>query len=95
MRFRVELTDEAGDELRGLAPVPRRTVRRALDALSLDPFGLDTKELDDYPGRRRAIADGYRILYTRGDEPRTLSVFRIRPRGTAYEEFERTPPSDG
>ena len=77
MRFRVELTGEAGDELRGLAPVPCRTVRRALDALVLDPFGLDTKELDDYPGHRRAIADGYRILYTRGDEPRMLSVFRI------------------
>ena len=41
----------------------------------------------------RAVADGYRVLFTIGrahDGPNLVRVFRIRPRSTAYVGYERT-----
>ena len=88
MRYRVELTDEASDELKRLAPGPRSIVRRQLRSLASDPHGAACKELTNNPGAHRAVADGYRILYRLTVAPRVAAVFRIRPRAAAYEDFE-------
>ena len=94
MRFRVEYTATAGEELRRLAPGPRRLVRRYVRLLAGDWSGLDIITLDGHPDTLRLIADGYRVLFRRdGTDPRVLTIIRVSPRATAYAGFER--PTDG
>lgn len=94
MRFRVEYTATAAEDLRRLAPRPRRLVRRYVRLLADNQSGLDIITLDGHPETLRLVADGYRVLFRREEAgPRVLTIIRISPRPTAYEGFER--PSDG
>ena len=93
LRYQVRLTDDAQAEWRSLAPRARRLVKARLRDLATDPFGRGTLGLCGYPDIVRAVADGYRVLFTIGrahDGPNLVRVFRIRPRATAYVGYERT-----
>lgn len=89
MRIRVGLTDEAKAQLRTLAPIPKRSVREQLRAMEQDPYGPDTIPMkSDRPLFRVRVGD-YRILFRPRPGIREITVFRIRPRETAYEGLER------
>lgn len=89
MRFRVTLSDEARAQLRGLAPDPKRLVRRVLREMENDPFALDYRQLDRPEVVYRIREGDYRILFEPGPGHREITVTRIGHRGWVYEGLER------
>ena len=76
-----------------MAPRGRRLVKERLRELGADPLGGEAHALCGYPDIIRAVADGYRVLFTTARAPggqRIVRVFRIRPRETAYVGYEFT-----
>ena len=89
MRFKVTLSDEAKAQLRGLAPDPKRLVRRVLRGMESNPFALDYRLLDR-PGVVYRIREGdYRIVFEPGPGEQQVTVVRIGHRESVYEGLER------
>ena len=89
VRTRVIQSPEAALQLASLAPQPKREVRARLREMTRDPYGPSTKPLDDMDEPTfRVRVDGYRILFRPGPGVREITVFRIRPRETAYDGLE-------
>ena len=89
MRYRVELSEEAREQLLRLAPVPRRRVRQALKELAADPYGPGSLRLDSRQENWRVQVGRLRILFRPGESPELVSVFRIALRTVAYDDIER------
>ncbi len=89
MRFRVPLEDEARAQLRELAPVPKREVRRVLREMENDPYALDTIPLQRREIRYRVRVGDYRIIFRPGPGEREVTVTRIGHRDRVYEGLER------
>ena len=53
-----------------------------------DPYGPDTIPMAADEPTFRVRVGGYRILFRPGPGLREITVFRIRPRETAYEGLE-------
>lgn len=88
MRFRVALEDEARAQLRDLAPVPKREVRRALREMEDDPYAMSTIPLQRRETRYRVRVGDYRIVFRPGPGEREITVTRIGHRGWVYEGLE-------
>lgn len=89
MRYRVPLEDEARAQLRELAPVPRREVRRALREMEEDPYALDFRRLERPDLLYRVRVGDYRIIFRLGSGEREVTVTRIGHRDWVYEGLER------
>ena len=85
MRFKVTLDDQAGDQLRGLAPVPKREVRSALREMVDDPYPPGYLRLDRPEVLFRIRVGDYRIVYQPGPGAREVTVTRIAHREWVYE----------
>ena len=89
MRYRVPLEDEARAQLRELAPVPKREVRRMLREMEDDPYALDTIPLrPPLDGLYRVRVGDYRIIFRPGPGRREVTVTRIGHRDWVYEDLE-------
>ena len=89
MRFKVTLKDEARAQLRGLAPGPRREVRRTLREMENDPYALDFRRLERPEVLYRIRVGDYRIVFETGPARREVTVTRIGRRSWVYEGLER------
>jgi mRNA-degrading endonuclease RelE of RelBE toxin-antitoxin system len=88
--FTVTLKDEARARLRGLAPVPKREVRRTLREMEDDPFALNTIPLrPPSHGLYRVRVGDYRIVFWPGPGRSEVTVTRIGHRESVYEGLER------
>lgn len=66
------------------APIAAR-IRGELDKLTANPSrrDIDVAPLRDRPGFRLRVG-GYRAIFNRDDDARTIRVLRIAPRGSVY-----------
>ena len=94
MRFKVTLREEAKAQLRGLAPEPRRLVRRVLREMEDDPLALDYRQLDRPEVVYRIREGDYRIVFELGPEDGEVTVTRIGHRSRVYEGWERSGDND-
>ena len=83
----VEFTPSARREFRHLPDRVKDEAAQALADLSEDPSPLDAVPLRGYADsyRIRFYRDQYRILYRVSERRHRLIIWRVRPRGTAYQ----------
>ena len=82
MRYRLEIKQEAREQLRALAKEQRRNVGRRLDALQNNLSG-DVKKLATKTHEYRLRVGDLRVLFTL--ERDLISVYAVRDRKKAYE----------
>jgi len=82
MRYRLEIKEEARQQLRALGKEQRRNVGRRLDTLQSDLFG-DVKKLTAKTHEYRSRVGSLRVLFTL--EKDLISVYAVRDRKQAYE----------
>jgi mRNA interferase RelE/StbE len=82
MRYRLEIKDEARQQLRALPKEQRRNVGRRLDALQSDLSG-DVKKLTAKTREYRLRVGTLRVLFTLEND--LISVYAVRDRKKAYE----------
>jgi mRNA interferase RelE/StbE len=82
MRYRLEIKEEARQQLRALPKEHRRNIGRRLDALQADLAG-DVKKLTGRTQEYRLRVGSFRVLFVlEGD---LLSVYAVKDRKEAYE----------
>ena len=82
MRYRLEIKEEARQQLRGLSREQRRNVGRRLDVLQ-DNLAGDVKKLTGKTHEYRLRIGNFRVLFMlEGD---LISVYRVSDRKEAYE----------
>jgi mRNA interferase RelE/StbE len=64
-----------------------RRIRAGIDRLALDPWAphFDVKRLKGQRGFRLRIGD-WRVIYEIDTAEGTIVIFRVRPRGGAYQD---------
>jgi mRNA-degrading endonuclease RelE of RelBE toxin-antitoxin system len=82
MRYRLEIKEEARQQLRALAKEQRRNVGRRLDALQSNLSG-DVKKLAAKTHEYRLRVGNLRALFTL--EKDLISVYAVQDRKKAYE----------
>lgn len=82
MRYRLEIKEEARQQLRALSKEQRRNVGRRLDLLQHNLAG-DVKKLTGRTHEYRLRAESLRVLFTL--ETDLISVYRVSDRKEAYE----------
>jgi mRNA interferase RelE/StbE len=82
MRYRLEIKEEARQQLRALAKERRRNVGRRIDALQNNLSG-DVKKLAAKTHEYRLRVGNLRVLFTL--EKDLISVYAVRDRKKAYE----------
>ena len=82
MRYRLEIKEEARQQLRALSKEQRRNVGRRLDTLQTDLSG-DVKKLTARTREYRLRIGPLRVLFTLEND--LISVYAIRDRKKAYE----------
>jgi mRNA interferase RelE/StbE len=82
MRYRLEIKEEARQQLRALPKEQRRNIGRRLDALQRD-FSGDVKKLTAKTHEYRLRMGSLRALFTlEGD---LISMYAVKDRKKAYE----------
>ncbi len=81
MRYRLEIKEEARQQLRSLAKEKRRNVGRRLDALQSDLSG-DVKKLTAKTHEYRLRVGSLRVLFTLEND--LISVYAVKDRKKAY-----------
>ena len=76
--------------IKAMQKMPRpnaQRIRRALDRLAENPYrrDADIAPLEGRPGFRLRVG-GFRIIFERDDEARTIDILGIVPRGQAYKQ---------
>ena len=82
MRYRLEIKEEARQQLRALTKERRRNIGRRLDTLQRDLSG-DVKKLAAKTHEYRLRVGRLRVLFTL--EKDVISVYAVRDRKKAYE----------
>ena len=82
MRYRLEIKEEARQQLRALSKEQRRNVGRRLDMLQ-ENLGGDVKKLAGKTHEYRVRIGSFRVLFTL--EADLISVYRVSDRKEAYE----------
>ena len=81
MRYRLEIKEEARQQLRALPKEQRRNVGRRLDALQIDLAG-NVKKLTAKTHEYRLRVGNMRVLFTL--EKDLISVYAVKDRKQAY-----------
>ena len=82
MRYRLEIKEEARQQLRALPKEQRRNIGRRLDALQSN-FSGDVKKLTAKTREYRLRAGSLRVLFTLEND--LISVYAVKDRKKAYE----------
>lgn len=82
MRYRLEIKEEALQQLRALSKEQRRNVGRRLDALQ-DNLAGDVKKLTSRTHEYRLRIGSFRVLFML--ESDLINVYRVSDRKEAYE----------
>lgn len=82
MKYRLEIKDEAREQLRGLPKEHRRNIGRRLDALQAGLAG-DVKKLAARTHEYRLRVGSFRVLFMLEDD--LIVVYAVKNRKEAYE----------
>ena len=88
MSYRVHHDEEANEQIRRLSPEPRRAIRRAIRDLYGGPSVGDTKRLRSGGALWRARAGRWRAIFRLDQDARTITILRVGPRETVYDDLE-------
>ena len=88
MTYRVDREGDAQKQLRRLSPVPRRNVRSVVRDLEGGPGTADTRQLRGGTDLWRARAGHWRIIFRLNEDARTITILRVGPRETVYDDLE-------
>ena len=88
MTYQVRREDDAQEQLRRLSPVPRRNVRSVVRDLEGGPDAADTRQLRGGTDLWRARAGRWRIIFRLDDNARLITILRVGPRKTVYDDLE-------
>jgi mRNA interferase RelE/StbE len=80
MRYRLEIADEAREQLRALQKDQRQQIGQKLDALQTDLMG-DVKKLEGKESRYRLRVGNFRLLFVLENDP--IFVQHVRDRKNA------------
>jgi len=83
VRFRLQIADEALEQLRALPREQRLRIGQKLEALQTDLQG-DVKKLSSQTGRYRLRVGVYRVLFTL--EKDLIMVYLVKDRKDAYRD---------
>jgi len=83
VRFRLDIADEALEQLRALPREQRQRIGQKLEALQTDLQG-DVKKLSSQAGRYRLRVGVYRVLFTL--EKDLIMVYLVKDRKDAYRD---------
>jgi mRNA interferase RelE/StbE len=83
VRFRLQIADEAWEQLRALPREQRLRIGQKLEALQTDLQG-DVKKLSSQTGRYRLRVGVYRVLFTL--EKDLIMVYLVKDRKDAYRD---------
>jgi mRNA interferase RelE/StbE len=83
MRYRLELGDEAREQLRKLQREQRRRIGQRIDALQSDLHG-DVRKLVGQEGKYRMRVGEYRVLFTL--EKDLIFIHSVKDRKDAYRD---------
>lgn len=85
--YRLTVKKQAVKALLKMPSQNAQRIRRALDRLAEDPDrrDVDIAALEGRSGFRLRVG-GYRVIFERDDEARTIDVLRVAPRGQAYRQ---------
>ncbi len=83
MRYRLEIGEEALEQLRALPSELRRRIGQRLDALQADLQG-DVRKLAGQAGKYRLRVGDYRILFTLEND--LVFVHQVKDRKDAYRD---------
>ncbi|MGH8018446.1 MAG: type II toxin-antitoxin system RelE family toxin [Opitutaceae bacterium] len=83
MRYRLEIGEEALEQLRALPKETRRRIGQRLDALQTDLSG-DVKKLAGQEGKYRLRVGSYRVLFTLEND--LIFVHQVKDRKDAYRD---------
>ncbi len=89
MNYRLEMSRQAARYFARLDERTRERVSEMLAQIVLDPFGVSSKPLAGYPGRRSARVGPLRILFSVLPDTAAVRVQGIGPRGQVYRELGR------
>jgi len=85
LNYRVRLESSAEHDLEHMSRDMLKRIDSKLTSLARNPRPRGSVKLQGREGTGwRVRAGNYRILYTIDDGSGTVSVYRIRPRGSAY-----------
>ena len=85
----VEFSDVAEKFARRLPPKQKSQVGRRINALSVDPFAFDTRELHGLKPFRRADVGEYRIIYRVSEAVLYVALVGKRNDDEVYRKLRR------
>ena len=86
MPYRIEIKRQAANKLKGLPRSERLRIADKIDQLAVDPDeqALDVKPLEGSNLFRLRVG-GWRVIYSREDQLRIISIEKIGARGDVYK----------
>ena len=87
--WRIDLSRQAAEFLRGLPAKHARQVAQKLKALGTDPNSLPSESLKGYAPMRRLKAGEYRIIYVLSDDAVLIRLIGKRNDDDIYKLLER------
>ena len=88
MTYTVRRSDAAQEQIRTLAPRPKREIRAALLLLDGGPHAADAKKLDGFDTFWRVRVGGWRIVFDFDEDRREITILRVARREVVYEGLE-------
>ena len=88
MTYGVRRSDKAQEQIRTLAPRPKREVRAAILLLDEGPHAADAKNLDGFDTLWRVRVGGWRIIFDLDEEQQLITILRVARREVVYEGLE-------
>ena len=88
MTYTVRRSDAAQEQIRTLAPRPKREVRAAILLLDEGPHAADAKKLDGFDTFWRVRVGGWRIVFDFDEDRREITILRVARREVVYEGLE-------
>jgi len=82
MRYRIEISQKARDQLRELPKELRRNIGQRIEAMREDLHG-DVLKLKDKGSRYRLRVGSYRVLFVLAGD--AIQVYAVKDRKQAYE----------
>ena len=88
MTYTVRRSDAAQEQIRTLAPRPKREIRAALLLLDEGPHAADAKKLDGFDTFWRVRVGRRRIIFDLDEERQVITILRVARREVVYEGLE-------
>ena len=97
MIYDIDRTDQVQEQIRRLAPGPKRDIRAAIHLLYQGPHAGNTKKLDGYDTLWRIRVGRWRVIFKLDEPDRDITILRVARREVVYDNLDdllrEEPPS--